>query len=114
MAPGARIGITFDPISFPVAPTLTVEGGHYWQGTLPIATGAPPIGYDYANFHLGLEFGGRDSFRFFLRGGLSWVDVKTADFKNLAGTSDATVAIGNPSFSGWLAPSAKLGFAKYF
>lgn len=108
MAPGARLGITFDPIVFPMVPTFTVEGGHYWEGTLPLLKNSTTIGYNYANFHLGLEVGSRATFRFFLRGGASWLDVSTAHFQG--GSS----AIGNPSYSGWLAPSGKLGFSAYF
>jgi hypothetical protein len=111
MAPGLRLGVTIDPIAFPIAPTLTIEGGHYWAGTVPGIQGSPSIGYDYANFHLGLEFGNRATFRFFLRGGASWVDMSAAQALNT--TSNAS-SIGNPSYTGWLAPSAKLGFALYF
>jgi hypothetical protein len=112
MAPGARLGVTFDPIVFPMAPTFTVEGGHYWEGTLPMVKNSPAIGYNYANFHLGLEAGSRAAFRFFLRGGVSWVDVRTAHFQGAAGTSGS--GIGDPSYSGWLAPSGKLGFSLCF
>jgi hypothetical protein len=111
IAPGVRLGVTIDPIAFPIAPTLTIEGGHYWAGTLPMFQGSPSIGYDYANFHLGIEVGNRASFRFFLRGGASWVDMSGAQAQN---TSVTSTGIGNPSYTGWLAPSAKLGFALYF
>jgi hypothetical protein len=112
MAPGARLGVTFDPIDFGLVPTFTVEGGHYWEGTLPLVRNSPAIGYNYANFHLGLEVGSRASFRFFLRGGVSWLDVSTAHFQNTMPSSSSS--IGDPSYSGWLAPSGKLGFSLYF
>ncbi len=108
MAPGARLGITLDPLVFPLVPTFTVEGGHYWEGTLPLLKNSTAIGYNYANFHLGLEVGSRATFRFFLRGGASWLDVSTAHFQS------GSPAMGNPSYSGWLAPSGKLGFSAYF
>jgi opacity protein-like surface antigen len=111
IAPGVRLGVTIDPIAFPIAPTLTIEGGHSWAGTVPMLQGSPSIGYDYANFHLGIEVGNRASFRFFLRGGASWVDMSSAQAQN---TGVAITGIGNPSYTGWLAPSAKLGFALYF
>jgi hypothetical protein len=110
MAPGVRFGVTVDPIAFPIAPTLTVDGGHYWEGAMPLLKGSPAIGYNYANFHLGLEVGNRATFRFFLRGGVSWLDVSTAHFQSASATS----SMGDPSFSGWLAPSGKLGFSTYF
>jgi hypothetical protein len=122
IAPGLRFGVTLDPIDFPVAPTLTVEGGHYWQGTLPTVSDSPTVGYNYANIHLGLEIGSRATFRFFLRGGVSYLDVNASNINmGSSGTVAANGAgamsgsgIGNPSFSGWLAPSGKLGFSVYF
>ncbi|HEY4012149.1 MAG TPA: hypothetical protein VGM06_02325 [Polyangiaceae bacterium] len=122
IAPGVRFGVTLDPIDFPIAPTLTVEGGHYWQGTIPGISESPTVGYNYANIHLGLEIGSRSNFRFFLRGGVSYLDVSAS---NINMGSNGTVAangasamsgsgIGNPSFSGWVAPSGKLGFSLYF
>ena len=111
MAPGARIGVTLDPVTFLMGPTFTVEGGHYWGGKLPAVSNSPSIAYNYANFHLGIEVGNRAAFRFFLRGGVSWLDVSTAQSQNAAGGASG---IANPSYSGWLTPSGKLGFAAYF
>jgi hypothetical protein len=111
MAPGMRVGVTLDPVSFPIGPTLSVEGGHYWGGKLPMLSDSPSIAYNYANFHLGIEVGSRATFRFFLRGGVSWLDVSTAQFQSATGGGSG---IGNPSYSGWLAPSGKLGFSAYF
>ena len=109
MAPGVRVGVTVDPIAFPIAPTLTVEGGHAWEGWLVFVNDAPSVSYNYANLHLGIEMGNRATFRFFLRGGVSWLDGSTAHLDT--GTSGA---IGNPSYRGWLAPTGKLGFSAYF
>ena len=81
IAPGFRLGVTIDPIDFPIAPTLTIEGGHYWQGTLPTVQNSPTVGYNYANIHLGLEIGNRANFRFFLRGGVSYVDVSASNIQ---------------------------------
>ncbi|HZU83616.1 MAG TPA: hypothetical protein VE987_11895 [Polyangiaceae bacterium] len=111
MAPGVRLGVTLDPIDFPLAPTFTVEGGHAWPGPVPFVKNAPTLGYDYANLHVGVEIGRRATFRFFLRGGVSWLDLTATHVQNApAGGS----GIGDPSFSGWLAPSGKLGFSTYF
>jgi hypothetical protein len=112
MAPGARVGITLDPISFPIAPTLTVEGGHYWAGSVPTMNDAVAVGYNYMNFHLGLEFGSQSSFRFYLRGGVSWLDISSTINQQASGSGSPTVS--DPSFSGWVAPSGKLGFATHF
>jgi len=112
MAPGMRFGVTLDPVAFPIGPTFTVEGGHYWGGKLPMVSDSLSIAYNYANFHLGLEVGSRAAFRFFLRGGVSWLDVSTAQSQSATGGGGS--GIGNPSYSGWLAPSGKLGFSAYF
>ncbi len=73
---------------------------------------APSISYSYANFHLGLEVGKRATFRFFVRGGASWLEGGTASFQSANGGSGPI--FGNPSFNGWLAPSGKVGFVGYF
>lgn len=112
MGPGVRLGVTLDPVQYSVGPTLTVEGGHCFAGTVPGIQGSPSIGYDYANFHLGLEFGNRASFRFFIRGGASWVNMSGAQAQNSVINNGSTIM--NPSYTGWVAPSAKLGFALYF
>jgi hypothetical protein len=111
MAPGMRFGVTLDPFASLMAPTFTVEGGHYWGGKLPMVSDSPSIAYNYANFHLGLEVGSRAAFRFFLRGGATWLDVSTAHYQS---ASSGGSGIGDPSYSGWLAPSGKLGFSAYF
>jgi hypothetical protein len=115
MAPGIRGGVTLDPIKFPVAPTLTFEGGHAFDGSVPgTGTSLPKFDYDYANLHLGLEFGNRDRWRFFLQGGPSWLHVNTNDFQSVVGSSDASLRIGNPTANVSVIPTAKLGFALYF
>lgn len=115
IAPGIRGGVTLDPIKFPVAPTLTFEGGHAWNGNIPGGgSNLPQVGYDYMNLHLGLEFGNRDHWRFFLQGGPSWMHVQTSNFQAVVGSSDSSLVIGNPSANVAVIPTAKLGFALYF
>jgi hypothetical protein len=75
VTPEARLGVTLDPSPLPVGITVTVEAGHNWSRTAPATEGLPAVGYDYANFHGGPEFGDRSSFRFFLQAGASWLDV---------------------------------------
>lgn len=113
LAPGLRGGLTLDPIKFPMVPTLTLEGGGTWPGKVPGVSNSPEVSYDYVNLHLGIEFGNRDTWRFYLRGGWSYINAQVSDFQN-AITLPSGVSIGNPTLSGWVAPSAKLGFAIYF
>jgi hypothetical protein len=110
MGPGFRGSLTLDPIRYPIAPTFTVEGGHAFPGQVPGVSNSPALTYNYANLHLGLEVGNRETFRFFLRGGVSWLDLGTSNFQAMSGMS----GLGDPSYKGWLAPSGKLGFATYF
>ena len=111
MAPGIRGGLTLDPVNFGVAPTFTFEGGHAFEGNVPHIDKQIGVQYNYANLHLGLEFGRRDYWRIFLRGGVSYLDLQTSGFQNA--TKVGGFNLDNPSFDGWL-PSAKLGFALYF
>jgi hypothetical protein len=108
MAPGARVGVTLDPIPAAVGVTLTIEGGHYWSGVVPGAQGSPAVAYNYANFHAGLEFGNRSSFRFFLHGGASWLDLTAS------AAQGSLLGLSNIAYRGWIAPSAKLGFSLSF
>ncbi len=113
---GVRGGLTLDPINFPMAPTLTVEGGHSFEGKFPGITNMPAFGYDYVNLHLGLEFGKRDVWRFFFQGGPTWMHVTSSDFQtgSGSGSGSGSTTTGNPTMSGWVCPSLKFGFTVYF
>jgi hypothetical protein len=113
MAPGIRGGFTLDPINFPIAPTLTLEGGHAFEGKVPGANSLPSFDYDYVNLHLGLEFGRRNRWRFFLQGGPSWIHASTFDFQSVVDANPA-LRIGNPSANVSAVPTGKLGFTVYF
>lgn len=110
IAPGVRAGLTIDPLRWHVfAPTLTGEAGHAFTGTVPGGKGTT-VSYDYLNAHFGLEFGNRNAWRFFMRGGVSWVNFNTGNFQGALNLSDTSVIVGNPTFNGMFAPSLKLGF----
>jgi hypothetical protein len=112
-ASGVRGSITLDPIDFPLAPTLTVEGGRSFEGAVRGSwlgmRDDLRVAYNYANVHLGLELGMRNSCRVYLRGGASLVDLDVADFARNDNVTfrgvDARVA---------LLGTAKLGFASYW
>ena len=113
---GIRGGVTYVPFRYWVVPTLVVEGGHYFPGSVRGAINtvagvdvdfAPErMSYSFANAHLGLEFGG-DWYTIFLRGGYSYVN---ADIR--APESDGVQFQEDVRVSAW-APSAKLGFMVY-
>lgn len=114
LSPGIRGGITLDPINFPMAPTLTLEGGHAFEGKVPGVDKVPSFDYNYLNLHLGLEFGNRRSWRFFLQGGPSWVHVQTHNFQAVVNSNDPSLSISDPSANGAVVPTAKLGFVLFF
>jgi hypothetical protein len=76
---GVRAGVTLLP--FGAGPSATLEAGHYFDGDanglaqrFAGSTFSSPllerVGYDYANAHLGLDFGTRRVV-FYLHGGMS-------------------------------------------
>ncbi len=123
---GLRGGVTVVP--FGVGPSASVEGGHYFEGnangTASSLAGssyedsrvADEVGYQFANFHLGVEFG-RDNFTFFLHGGMSYIHAVMHHVNDelggvsVSGQNGVTTVVvnGEPVVSAWI-PSAKLGF----
>lgn len=112
-AGGVRGAVTLDPVNFPLAPTLTLEGGHTFEGAvrgqwLGIRDDVR-VRYNYANLHLGIELGLRNSTRVFLRGGASVIDLDVRDFQQ---SDNVTVRGVDARVS--LVGSAKLGFATFW
>src|SRR6185369_4854552 len=66
---GVRAGVTLVPFGW--GPSLSIEGGHYFEGdannlmrrfagsSWSSNAALERVGYDYANAHLGLDFGSR-------------------------------------------------------
>ena len=127
---GLRAGATVVP--FGMGPSATLEGGHYFDGN---ANGAVQrfagqsfsspllerVGYDYANFHLGLDLGYR-RVTFYIHGGMSYVRAQVHNLDSVV-SSQAPASDGNgtteislkqdPTLRAWF-PSAKLGLIFYF
>ena len=133
---GVRVGLTLLP--FGRGPSGTIEAGHYFDGdankaasmisgsdtqTSVFSPVLQHVGYDYANAHLGLDFGYKRA-TFYIHGGMSYVHAtvpKSAlnplldnqpsiNGTNASGTqitvlSDATVT--------YIGPSAKIGLIVY-
>lgn len=117
---GVRGGVSLLPVDSWITPSLVLEGGHFFDGDLGAtmesvlgvdAEDAPErLSYTYSNAHLGLELGSSD-FRFFIRGGYSYVSAELtpadpAEGDNFRFDDDVYV-------TAW-SPSAKLGFVVYF
>ena len=127
---GIRAGATLVP--FGMGPSATLEGGHYFEGD---ANGLAQrfagasfqsallerVGYDYANFHLGLDLGYR-RVTFYLHGGMSYVRAQVHNFDSVVASEAASNGAGNgtteisikqdPTVRAWF-PSAKLGLIVY-
>ena len=126
---GVRAGATLLP--FGAGPSATIEVGHYFDGdanglarrfagsTFQSAL-LERVGYDYANAHLGLDFGSRRVV-FYIHGGMSYVRAQIHNFDSVV-ASTASENGGNgsteisvkqdPMVKAWF-PSAKLGLIVY-
>lgn len=109
---GGRVGLTLDPMPFPVGLTLTGDVGGYWNETIPVSGARPTVSYNYENLLGGLEFGSQKHFRFYLRGGMSHIDGQVGNFQQAINLNNG-ITIANPHFNGWI-PAGKLGFTWLF
>ena len=100
--------LTLDPFSGPVSLTLTGDFGGFFPSTVPNVKSSPTVAYTFEDVLLGLEFGSRRHFRFFVRGGVAHIDANVSHFGN-AFTLPSGVSIGNPNVS-LVSPAGKLGF----
>jgi hypothetical protein len=110
MSLGFRGGVTFDPLDWIVAPTLTVSAGYNGWADAPFVSGSSVrFTTTYLNVQAGIEVGRRSRFRMFLRGGYSHLWIDTDFYPSYSGkqaTSPATVRIG-------FLPSLNLGLTGY-
>lgn len=123
---GLRAGASLLPFGW--GPSLTVEGGHYFDGD---ANGLvrkfagssyqsnavlERVGYDYANAHLGLDLGYR-RVTFFIHGGMSFIRASVHNIDQAIqsdpSSSGTTVAIKQDPIIRAFTPSAKLGLIVY-
>jgi hypothetical protein len=127
---GVRAGVTLLP--FGSGPSATLEAGHYFDGD---ANGLARkfagssfqsallerVGYDYANAHLGLDFGSRRA-TFYIHGGMSYVRARIHNVDSVlaaeavangadSGTTEVSVK-QDPIVRAWF-PSVKLGLIVY-
>jgi hypothetical protein len=126
VAPGIRGGVSFVPWSGIVTVSVTVEGGHYFEGNanslarLVLGDAAfnsaylQKVNYDYVNGHLGLEIGSQRRFVFFIHGGMSQVWGTVHSFEAGLQSSGGTSYTASPASVRALMPSAKVGFVLFF
>jgi hypothetical protein len=124
---GQRVGLTWAPLSWWVAPTVSVEYGHFADGNAnPLARMVSGddtfssavldrVGYDYTNARLGLEFGQR-WFTFYLHAGVSRItgQVHNLTAETMSQSSGTTsVAFAKDPTVQLTTVSARLGFIVY-
>lgn len=114
IAPGIRGGITLDAVDRNVSPSFTLEAGHAFAGVVPGVDRSPNVGYDYCNLHVGLEFGKRNRWRFFVHAGPSFVSGNVSNIGPIMNGVDHSTTLIDPTVNGWLIPTAKIGFAMFF
>jgi hypothetical protein len=112
LAPGIRGSLLIDPIRFPVAPVANIDYGHQFQFAVPGVSGKPGADFDYVDLQAGLAFGGRDSARFMLLAGESYLNGTVRNVQGAIKDSNG-LTFANPLFHGWV-PDAKLGFEFLF
>ena len=125
---GLRAGASLYVLPTHVTPSVNIEAGHYFSGNanntanrLGLASDSDsPIlrqfGYDYVNFHLGVDVG-RERFSFYfhagfsaLRGTLHNLDEVVAEDAN----EDLTFRVGEDATASAWTPSGRFGFLYYF
>jgi len=128
---GVRAGVSVLP--FGRGPSLSVEAGHFFDGDGNAAARKymssfedvaflQRVGYDYANAHLGLDFGYKRA-TFFIHGGMSYLrgtvkDINQYPFSpdpQINGTNSSGLEIkfkGDPTVVA-IGPSFKIGLIVY-
>jgi hypothetical protein len=127
---GVRGGVSVLPY-FPIAPSLTLEAGHYFDANyamlskyVTVKDDLQPllekVGYTFVNAQVGLELGHPNAFVFFVRAGVSkvWMSVhnakaavKASQSSSPGDTQFTDIADPNVRFG---IPNVKLGFMIYF
>jgi hypothetical protein len=82
IGPGIQGSVTAIPFHSAVAPTVTLEAGHFFETDVSDRLSEFPgvfdaslrrFGYDFYSAQLGLEIGSQRGLLFFLRGGVAWM-----------------------------------------
>jgi hypothetical protein len=117
---GVHGGITFVPLDRRVSPSLTLEGGHMFEGSSSVITSllSPKayvigaISYDYANGHVGVEVLLGNRVVLYAHAGASFISMQISGHKRTPPTT-GSLTISDPSLQIWTF-SGKLGVAVYF
>jgi hypothetical protein len=118
---GLRAGASVYLMPTAIAPSLSLEIGHYFPGdaTAIVGSNSPvlrEVGYDYANLHAGLEVG-RDRMSFYVHAGFSAIRGKLKNIDELVeeeASDTLTIRVGEDATASVVAPSARIGFLYFF
>jgi hypothetical protein len=126
VSPGLYGGVTFIPLPYWISPTVSLEGGHFFEGNANALVGwfahqsqldlplLRSVGYDFATAHVGVELGSRRCV-FFLHGGASYVSGSLTHVQeSLQPAAGSTTVVARAISVKVIGPSAKLGLAIYF
>ncbi|MDC0710127.1 hypothetical protein POL68_16745 [Stigmatella sp. ncwal1] len=125
---GGRLAVTLLPLRTRHSPSLTFEAGHAFSGNAHALTRRlsdssqipgptmDRVGYSYASAHLGFELGAPGRYTFFVRGGMSWVQLDVPNLESLGEPFLAKLSTLEAQGGRFLyaRPSAKLGLIVYF
>jgi hypothetical protein len=119
-AVGVHGGLTFVPLDRIVSPSLSLEGGHMFEGGSTFLTEhlspksyvVEQLSYDYGSAHLGIEVDIKHRATFFLHAGASFISMDVHGHKRTPVTS-GTVSLSDPNLQIWTF-SGKLGFVVFF
>lgn len=118
LSPGIRGSLQLDPFALlpklPVGLFADFQYGFFPQGTVPgHSADLPSVGYTYESILGGLRLGKPNSFHWNFEFGASHMDITTGNFQSVVaknGGSLGNLVLGNPTASGWIAPSFVTGF----
>jgi hypothetical protein len=123
---GIQGGATWLPFHFGITPTLTGEAGYYfpsdyaarlerWTGEIPpeVRPLLEHVGYTYLSTQLGVEFGGADSFVFFIRFGVAWIFTGAQGPVTSSSESGRTTYVIQDVQARAAVPTANIGFVVY-
>jgi hypothetical protein len=132
---GVRVGVTLLP--FGRGPSGTLEAGRYFEGDATSAAAKffgpgiegsafgpslQRIGYDFANAHLGLDFGYK-RVTFYIHGGMSYVHAQVHHVDTLINSSPSIngqnangleISVPQGASVTYIGPSGKIGLIVYF
>ncbi len=114
LSPGGRLSVKFDPFALlprlPIALFADVQGGFFGKGNIPgHAADLPSLGYQYANFYVGLRLGRAQDFHWFFEAGPTFLNLSTSNFQSIVPKTNG-LTVNDPTARVWATPTFVTGF----